>query len=99
MFSSKIIYSQNESDTTENYKSQLEAYPYVYYTPETELAFGAGGVYTFYTKKELDLNPSSISLSGFYSTVQTYEFNFNSSTYFFTKQNSFNSKIKFCSYI
>ena len=82
VFSSKIIYSQNESDTTENYESQLEAYPYVYYTPETELAFGAGGVYTFYTKKELELNPSSISLSGFYSTVQTYEFNFNSSTYF-----------------
>jgi outer membrane protein assembly factor BamA len=54
---------------------KLAAYPYAFYTPETELAFGAGGILTFYTSKEQEeLRPSKVSLSGYYSTRKQYKF-------------------------
>jgi outer membrane protein assembly factor BamA len=54
---------------------KLAAYPYAFYTPETELAFGAGGLVTFYTsKRQADLRPSKVSLSGYYSTRKQYKF-------------------------
>jgi outer membrane protein assembly factor BamA len=54
---------------------KLAAYPYAFYTPETELAFGAGGILTFYTsKQQAELRPSKVSLSGYYSTRKQYKF-------------------------
>ena len=52
----------------------INAYPYAYYTPETELAFGAGGIMTFYTSQEQVLRPSKLTLSGYYSTKGQYKF-------------------------
>ena len=75
--------AQDEADTTKNYQSSLSAYPYVYYTPETEFAFGAGGVFTFFSQKDSVLNPSNISFSAFYSTVKTYEFSAISNLFFY----------------
>ncbi|UCG89239.1 MAG: BamA/TamA family outer membrane protein [Gemmatimonadota bacterium] len=55
--------------------TKLAAYPYAFYSPETELAFGAGGVLTFYSsKQQADLRPSKVSLSGYYSTRKQYKF-------------------------
>jgi outer membrane protein assembly factor BamA len=55
--------------------AKLAAYPYAFYTPETELAIGAGGILTFYTsKQQADLRPSKVSLSGYYSTRKQYKF-------------------------
>jgi len=52
----------------------ISAYPYAYYTPETELAFGAGGIMTFYTAQDSILRPSKVTLSGYYSTKGQYKF-------------------------
>lgn len=52
----------------------INAYPYAYYTPETELAFGAGGIMTFYTSQDSTLRPSKVTLSGYYSTKGQYKF-------------------------
>jgi len=65
--------AQSLPDSSREYKTTVNAYPYLYYTPETELAFGAGGVMAFYTKKDSLLNPSNVTFSGFYSTIKTYE--------------------------
>ena len=46
-----VLYAQTESDSTAGCETKLNAYPYAYYTPETQLAFGAGGVVTFFTQK------------------------------------------------
>lgn len=54
-------------------KTRINAYPYVYYTPETELAFGVGGIITFYTSEYLLLRPSKVTLSGYYSTKSQYK--------------------------
>jgi outer membrane protein assembly factor BamA len=79
-------------DSTKSYKTRFNGYPYAYYTPETELAFGVGGVITYYTKKDPQLNPSNLTLSGFYSTVKTYEINLNSTL--FLARNKMASVIK-----
>lgn len=50
------------------HKSSIKAYPYAYYTPETQLAFGAGGIMTFYAGRDSSLRPSSVSLSGYYTS-------------------------------
>ena len=89
---STVISGQESADSTGEYESILTAYPYAYYTPETQLAVGAGGVLTFYTAKVPDLNPSSLRLSGFYSTVKTYEINLGTNLYF--DQNRMASVIK-----
>ena len=67
----------------EGRERNLSAYPYAYYTPETELAFGAGGIVTYYTSQsEVDLRPSKTSLSGYYSTRGQYSFSQSTEVYF-----------------
>ena len=78
----QYVYAENPADSTKKYDSSLSAYPFAYYTPETELAFGAGGVFTFYSARDSVLNPSNITFSGFYSTVETYELSIVSSLFF-----------------
>ncbi len=71
--------------TRELFKSRntsISAYPYVYYTPETELAFGAGGIVTFYTSEEGILRPSKVTLSGYYTTKEQYKFSLGPQLYF-----------------
>jgi len=59
----------------EGRERNLSAYPFAYYTPETELAFGAGGIVTYYTSRtERELRPSKTSLSGYYSTRGQFSF-------------------------
>ena len=61
---------------------KLAAYPYAFYSPETELAFGAGGILTFYTSRQQpDLRPSKATLSGYYSTRKQYKFSQNTQLY------------------
>jgi outer membrane protein assembly factor BamA len=74
--------ANSTADSTSQIKSSLNAYPYAYYTPETQLAFVAGGVYTFYTKKDSLLNPSNFTLSAYYATVKAYQFSLVSNLFF-----------------
>jgi outer membrane protein assembly factor BamA len=60
----------------------FSGYPYVYYTPETELAFGVGGIVTFYTAKDSVLRPSKILLSGYYATTGQYKISLVPQLYF-----------------
>lgn len=79
---------------------QINAYPYVYYTPETELAFGAGGITTFYTSKEdAILRPSKISASGYYSTKKQYKFTVSPQLYFARNQTIVTSNIDYGFYV
>lgn len=87
-----VITDQQNPDSTKNYDALVNAYPYAYYTPETQFAIGAGGVLTYYTKEDPDLNPSNLTLSAFYSTVKTYEINLNSTL--FLVRNTMASVIK-----
>lgn len=62
--------------------SSFNAYPYVFYTPESQFAVGAGGIYIFYTGKEPTLKPSKIGFGGYYSTNKQYNISVNPALYF-----------------
>ena len=47
-------------------------YPYLFYTPETHLAFGAAAISYFRSSSDTSSKPSQITLSGYYSTRKQY---------------------------
>lgn len=59
----------------------ITAYPYLYYTPETKVAFGAGGIATFYTSPDTTLRPSKVALSGYWATTGQYKFSLTPAVY------------------
>ncbi len=82
VFSPALLPGSPSNDSTQaiitkelyhSHQTRIKGYPYIYYTPETALAIGAGGIATFYTSRELILRPSKISLSGYYSTRKQYK--------------------------
>ncbi len=62
--------------------TSISAYPYAYYTPETQLAFGAGGIVTFYTSEEKILRPSKATVSAYYTSNGQYKFSLSPQLYF-----------------
>lgn len=72
----------DQRDSLVVHNTSIKGYPYAYYTPETELAFGVGGIATFYTGEESDLRPSKVLLSGYYTTNKQYKFTLNPEVYF-----------------
>ena len=64
---------ENKNDSTNTKKMTFSGYPYAYYTPETQLAFGAGGILIFYTSKHKDILPSKVTLGAWYSTNKQYK--------------------------
>ena len=82
--------ANEKSDSTKRFT--LNAYPYVFYTPETQFAGGAGGILIFYTKKsrlfrEVEnmekLKPSKIGFGGYYSTNKQYKITIDPKFYFY----------------
>jgi outer membrane protein assembly factor BamA len=61
------------TDLAISHNTSVNVYPFAYYNPELKLAFGAGGIITFYTGEEVILRPSKITLSGYYSTSNQYK--------------------------
>ena len=59
------------------------AYPYMFYSPETNLAFGAGGIISISFSENLNSKPSSLTGSGYYTINNQYDFTAISELYFF----------------
>ncbi|NOX66282.1 MAG: BamA/TamA family outer membrane protein [Chlorobi bacterium] len=74
--------AQSDSDTTGTSGITFFGYPYLFYTPETNLAFGAGGMMYFRTAKQSDLNLSNILLSGYYTINNQYNLTLSPELYF-----------------
>jgi outer membrane protein assembly factor BamA len=70
------------TDIKLSHNTNVNVYPYAYYTPEVELAFGIGGIVTFYTAEDALLRPSKLGLSGFYSTNDQYAIGLSPQLYF-----------------
>ena len=76
-----LLVKQNDSIKIK--KVTFNGYPYAFYTPETQAAFGGGGIFLFYTKNKSDeLRPSKIGFGAHYTTNKQYKFSLNSSIYF-----------------
>ncbi|NRA93058.1 MAG: BamA/TamA family outer membrane protein [Psychroserpens sp.] len=75
-----LIVRQKES--TKIKKVDFSGYPYVFYTPETQAAFGGGGIFLFYTERNEALRPSKVGFGAHYTTNKQYKFTLNTSIYF-----------------
>ncbi|MCZ6671763.1 MAG: BamA/TamA family outer membrane protein [Verrucomicrobia bacterium] len=93
------LFAQEQPDCTISRKGSLNAYPYAFYTPETELAFGGGGILTFYTANDADLRPSKMTLSGYYSTKGQYQFTVGPEVYFDVNKYFISASLDFGRYV
>ncbi|MCI0474278.1 MAG: outer membrane protein assembly factor, partial [Ignavibacteria bacterium] len=74
----------NELDTANFKLNQVKffGYPYVFYTPETEFAFGLGGMVYFRTAISASQKPSKILVSAYYTTNSQYYITIQPKLYF-----------------
>ncbi|MCU0373120.1 MAG: BamA/TamA family outer membrane protein [Ignavibacteria bacterium] len=74
----------NELDTATFKVNQVKlfGYPYVFYTPETEFAFGLGGMAYFRTAISASQKPSKILVSAYYTTNSQYYITIQPKLYF-----------------
>lgn len=82
-----------------SHQTSIKGYPYIYYTPETALAIGVGGIATFYTSRELILRPSKISLSGYYSTRKQYKISLTPQLYMLKNRYFLSGNINFGDFV
>lgn len=68
------------------HESSVKVFPYAYYTPETQLAFGAGGILTFYVAPDTIVRPSSVGLSAYYTTNDQWKVSLSPKVYFSRNQ-------------
>ena len=87
------------SDSFKVHNTSIKAFPYLYYTPETQLAIGVGGIATFYTSEDEELRPSNISLSGYYTTNDQYQFTLHPKFYFAQNRYFAGVKLTFGHYV
>lgn len=88
----QVISAQdNKSDTTDSGGVKWFGYPFAFYTPETSLAFGAGGVLEF--QADSSSNPSSLTASGFYTINNQY--NITLKPQFYLQKNRYLIQAKF----
>ncbi|MBO6608047.1 BamA/TamA family outer membrane protein [Psychroserpens sp.] len=69
-------------DSLSTKKVDFSGYPYAFYTPETQAAFGGGGIFLFYTERNEALRPSKVGFGAHYTTNKQYKFTLNTSIYF-----------------
>lgn len=86
---------ESEPDSTAKRELSINAYPYVYYTPETQLAFGAGGIMVFYTSDASIIKPSKVVLGAYYTSNNQYKVTLNPEFYFFNNKLYFNMPVSF----
>jgi len=77
---SQKLFSQDKPDTVGVGGINWFAYPYAFYTPETSLAFGAGGILSFNLAEKT--KPSSVTASGFYSINNQFDITIEPEIYF-----------------
>lgn len=92
-FSLQYVYAQKDKriidslivrskDSLSTKKVDFSGYPYAFYTPETQAAFGGGGIFLFYTERNEALRPSKVGFGAHYTTNKQYKFTLNTSIYF-----------------
>ncbi len=92
LLSANLLFAQDKdstktkSDSTNNKKLSIDAYPYAFYTPETQLAIGVGGILIFFSSDSSITKPSKVVLGGYYTTNDQYYISLNPELYFYSNK-------------
>ena len=76
------LLAQQDKKSENSESLDFFGYPFVFYTPETNFAFGAGGMVYFRTSKQKGLHLSNILLSGYYTINNQYSVTITPQIYF-----------------
>ena len=107
VFCTQLLFSQTEkSDSTTIRKSDTLAvrgvdwlaYPYIFYSPETSLAFGGGGIVYFKLYDNLNAKSSSITPSFYYTINGQYDITIIPELFLFEDKLKIWSKFNYSSY-
>jgi hypothetical protein len=71
------------------------AYPFIFFTPETDWAFGAGGIIYFKLSDSLKSKPSSITASGYYTINNQFDITMIPEIYFNQDKYLLSTKLNF----
>lgn len=74
------------ADLQSGRKTRISVFPFAFYSPEVDIAFGAGGIITFYTAEVPELRPSKLGLSAYYSTSNKYSVGLAPQAYFLSNR-------------
>jgi len=91
--------TETKTDSTKNRELSFNGYPYAYYTPETELAVGVGGILIFYGSDTSIAKPSQIVLGGYYTTNSQYSISLKPEMYFFSNDLYISAPLSFGYYV
>ena len=93
------MFGQTEEDSTDLTKVSVFGYPYAFYTPETQLAFGLGGMLYFRTIRDSSIELSNIILSGYYTLNDQYKFTLSPELYLSKSGDYFSSNLSYGKYL
>jgi len=77
-----ICISAQEKDSVETSGFNWHAYPVIFYSPESNFAFGALGIMSFRLSNNLNSKPSKIEVYGYYTLNTQYSFSSKPEIYF-----------------
>ncbi|MEN8193744.1 MAG: BamA/TamA family outer membrane protein [Bacteroidota bacterium] len=98
LLASVNLYSQDSTTTVDTTKQKMFewfAFPFIFYTPEVNFAFGAGGIAYFRTSMKKGTRPSKIISSAYYSINDQYLVSLTPSVFFNRNRNEASSEIYF----
>ena len=96
---SLVLNAQEKSDSTDSSGLDFFGYPYAFYTPETNFAFGVGGIMYFRTSSQKKINLSSILLSVYYTINNQYNISLKPELYFSNNNLITNGEFNFGKYL
>jgi hypothetical protein len=91
--------STANADSSKNKKLSIDAYPYAFYTPETQLAIGVGGILIFFSSDSTITKPSKVVLGGYYTTNDQYYISLDPELYFYSNDLYISMPLNFGYYV
>lgn len=95
LFCTNLLAQSEDSDSANVESFTWFAYPFAFYSPETSLAFGAGGIISFKLSDKFSSKPSSVTASGYYSINNQYDLTIQPEVYLFEDKYKIWSKFNY----
>ncbi|NIO48376.1 MAG: BamA/TamA family outer membrane protein [Candidatus Aminicenantes bacterium] len=93
-----VFGEENKKNESEEKKSRLIVLPVIFYSPETKVAGGLGGIYSFRTSNKAQSRPSSIRLGMIYTQKKQVMLEFGPDIYFKNEEYHLKCKINFINF-
>jgi outer membrane protein assembly factor BamA len=98
VWSPLVFGAENEKNNSEEKKGRLVVLPIIFYSPETKIAGGFGGIYSFRTSNKARSRPSSIRMGMIYTQQKQVMIEIGSDIYLKNEEYRLKGKINFINF-